>query len=66
MHNSFCHTSLMRVGKESYVVYISAAIEFKEEARTWVQEAHEHQERPQGFGAPTSQRTSSVDGLNTV
>jgi hypothetical protein len=51
-------------GKEQpHVLYVSAAFKSQEKARTWLSQAYEHEEWPEGFGSAPSQRTGSPDRL---
>jgi hypothetical protein len=39
---------------EFHVFYISATFKFEKEARAWVSQTHEHEERTEGLGSPPS------------
>jgi len=56
---------ILRERVTGYVVYVSTAVEPQKEARTRFPQTHEHKERPQSLGPPSSQGPCAFDGLNT-
>ena len=56
-------TSVQHNEGAAHVIYVSATLQFEEEARAWLQKTHEYQERPKSVGSPPGKRACPFDGL---